>query len=128
MYKRQQFYFVVRYRGVVAHPGGTFQMRELADQLEDAVWVFAGDTVGSVDEEDLFLEVHNFVWADATPDDPSISLPAGDVPVEIIVPRCEMQFEDPFELQLRLGSGAYSLLDGQPIRPLVDDTLFPPVL
>lgn len=126
--RTDQFYFVVRYRGVVAHPGGTFQMRELADQLEDAVWVFAGDTVGSVDEDDLFLEVHNFVWADATPDEPSISLPAGDVPVEIIVPRCEMQFEDPFELQLRLGAGVYSLLDGQPIRPLVDDTLFPPVL
>lgn len=126
--RTDQFYFVVRYRGVIDHPGGRFQMRERADRLEDGVWVFIGSQVGSSNIDDVFLEVHNFFWPDATDPNPQLDLPAGEVPIEVIVPRCEMLFEDPFELELRTRSDVYQLLEDHPVRPIIDETLFPPVL
>jgi hypothetical protein len=57
-------------------------------------------------------------------------LPAGAVPIEIIMPRCEMEFESSGQVRVEmlLGSDGYRLLADQPIRPLIDDTLLPPVL
>jgi hypothetical protein len=94
--RTDQFYFTVRYLGVVDHPGGTFQMREEDDAVEDIVWSFVGDAVGSPVRDDMFLEVHHYVWADYTSDEPSVSLTAGDVPVEIIIMRCRDQSQRVF--------------------------------
>ena len=126
----QQFYFVVRYTGVVEHPGGRFQMREQDDSVEDAVWAFVGAGVFGTSRDDLFLEVHHYVWPDYTSDDPSVTLAAGDVPVEIILPRCEMEFTGSGQVraEARLGTGGYQLMADQPTRPRIDAALFPPVL
>ena len=42
-----QFNFVVRYTGTIDHPGGSFVVREDDDRVEDVVWVFMEDKVGS---------------------------------------------------------------------------------
>ncbi|MCS6913639.1 MAG: zinc dependent phospholipase C family protein [Myxococcales bacterium] len=122
-----QFNFFVTYRGRIHHPGGPFQMRELDDSVEDGVWVFLGDKVGSNSTADLFLEVHGFIWRDTTPDEPSIHVPAGEVPIEIIVARCAKQIED-VDVQLRLANGTYRLVGDTPSTPEVNETLFPPAL
>jgi hypothetical protein len=128
--RTDQFYFLVRYRGVVDHPGGRFQIREADDAVEDAVWAFIGAGVGGTEISDLFLEVHHFAAPDETSDEPSVTLPAGEVPIEIIVPRCEMDFESAGQVrvEMRLGTASYDLVSRQPIRPIIDDVTFPPVL
>lgn len=121
------FNFFVTYLGTIDHPGGAFSMREEDDSVEDGVWAFIGDAVGSSNVGDLFLEVHGFVWPDATPDEPSVDLPAGDVPIQAIVVRCTEQIVD-VDVQLSLGGAGFELVGNVGSTPLIDDELFPPAL
>jgi hypothetical protein len=116
--------FLVHYQGVVRHPGGAFQVREQNDVVEDGIWVFIGNNVGT---GTFFLEVHGFVFPDGTSDEPSTNLPAGDIPIEIIVARCAKQISD-IDAEIRLGGGSYQLIGNAPTTPTVNDTLFPPAL
>lgn len=121
------FNFFVTYIGTVDHPGGSLAMREADDQVEDGVWVFLNEAVGSTNVGDLFLEVHGFIWPDATDDEPSTNLPAGDVPIQAILVRCTEQISD-VDVEIELGGGGFALLGDVGSTPLVDDTLFPPAL
>lgn len=121
------FNFYVTYLGTVDHPGGELAMREQNDSVEDAVWVFLDDAVGSTNVGDLFLEVHGFIWPDATPDEPSVNLPAGEVPIQAIVVRCTEQIVD-VDVEISLGGAGFELLGDVASTPVVDDTLFPPAL
>jgi hypothetical protein len=118
--------FFVTYTGTIAHPGGALSMRELDDSVEDAVWVFLGDKAGVGSKNDLFLEVHGFVWADATPDAPSTQLPAGDVPIEVIVVRCTEKIKD-VDVEIRSGAGPWELVGDVDSTPVITPQLFPPV-
>lgn len=120
--------FVVRYFGRIKHTGGTFRMRELDDDVKDAVWAFIGSKAGvSLNVIDLFLEVHGKAAADSTADEPSTSLSAGDVPIEIFVLRCAAKIQT-IDVQIGLGSGAYQLVGSTPSTPEITDAIFPPVL
>jgi hypothetical protein len=116
--------FVVRYIGSMDHGGGTLRMRELDDSVEDGVWVFLGDDVGSDSTADLFLEVHGFAWSEYTPDEPSRTLPAGPVPIEAILYRCTEPVT-PVDVQIDTGSG-WKLVGESPSSPVINDELFPP--
>lgn len=116
--------FFVHYQGVINHPGGNFQVREQDDSVEDGVWVFIGDKVGSSNTNDLFLEVQGFVTADKTPDAPSTNLAAGSIPIEIITVRCAKQIKDQ-DVEIKLGSGNYQLIGNAPSTPSINNTLFP---
>jgi MYXO-CTERM domain-containing protein len=122
-----QFNFVVTYTGKVKHPGGSIKMKELNDVVEDGVWVFLGNKVGSSLTSDLFLEVHGFAWADLTADEPSQSFPSGDVPIEIIVARCAKQISN-VDVMISLGGAPYTLVGNAPTLPNLDPKLFPPGL
>jgi hypothetical protein len=122
-----QFNFVVTYTGKVKHPGGLVKMKELNDGVEDGVWAFLGSKVGSSLLSDLFLEVHGFAWADSTPDEPSLSFSAGDLPVEIIIARCAKQIA-PVDVMISLGGGPFTLVGNAPTVPEINDNLFPPGL
>ncbi|MCB9604748.1 MAG: hypothetical protein H6720_30890 [Sandaracinus sp.] len=124
-----QFNFAVRYTGSIRHPGGSLAMRENDDSLEDAVWVFLDGDVGSSRVEDLFLEVHNWSNADATSDTVTRTLPEGEVPIEILLVRCAMPFDGKeLRVEMNLGGTGFRLVGEQPSLPVVDATLFPPVL
>ena len=116
--------FLVHYQGVVHHPGGALQLREQNDVVEDGVWVFVDKNVGS---GTFFLEVHGFVFPDGTTDEPSTNLPAGDIPIEIIVARCAKQISD-IDVEMKLGGGSYQLVGNAPTGSTISDTLFPPAL
>lgn len=120
----QQSNFVVRYLGAVQHPGGTLRMRERDDVVEDGVWVFLGDRVGSSSTADLFLEVHGFAWADLTPDVPSATFPAGEVDLEAILYRCTEPVV-PVDVELDVGAG-FRLVGDAATTPVVTPALFPP--
>jgi len=120
--------FIVRYLGKIKHPGGTFRMRELDDDVKDAVWAFIGGKAGvSLNVIDLFLEVHGKAAADSTPDEPSTTLSAGDVPIEVFVLRCNTKIQN-VDVQIGLGSGAFQLVGSAPSIPEITDAIFPPVL
>ena len=122
-----QFNFVVHYRGVIEHPGGSMSMRELDDSVEDALWVFLDSNVGSSNVNDIFLEVHGFWWADATADEPSATFPAGDVEFEAMLVRCAVDFEgDPIDVQLLNANTSWTHVGNFPSRPEINTTLFPP--
>jgi hypothetical protein len=121
------FNFFVRYTGFVVHPGGDLVMRERDDTVEDGLWAFLGPQVNSLNVNDLFLEVHGFVFADKTPDAPRRTLPAGKVPVEIILVRCAKPIS-PVHVELAFGAGAFSLVGAAPTEPEINNTLFPPAL
>lgn len=124
-----QFNFAVRYTGTIRHPGGSFAMREDDDDLEDALWVFLDDEVGSSSVGDLFLEVHNWSNPDATSDVVTRTVAAGDVPIEILLVRCAMPFDGKeLRVEMNLGGGGWRLVGEQPSNPDLDDALFPPVL
>lgn len=124
-----QFNFMVRYTGTVRHPGGLFEVREEDDSLEDAVWTFVGDDVGAVSVTQLLHESHNWFNADATPDIGSVSLAAGDVPIEIILVRCSMPFGGKdVHVQARLGSGEWTTVGDLDSLPILSSELFPPAL
>ena len=124
----QQYNFFIRYRGTISHPGGNFSLREENDSIEDAVWVFIGDKVGSSNTNDLFLEVHGFFWPlDLTADAPSVSLPAGDIPIDIILVRCAKQIE-PVDVQIAIGSAGFTHVGNAPSKPYLGEDLFPPAL
>ncbi len=120
--------FVVRYTGAVTHPGGTFRMREADDAVDGGLFVFLNGDVGSTSSSDLFLEVQFFGFIpDATPDEPSISLPAGSVPFEAIVWRCTGSSDEATDLQIDIGTG-YRYPTASFTTPVIDDDLFPPAL
>lgn len=120
--------FFVHYQGIVNHPGGAFQMREQDDDVTDGLWVFIQNKVGSTNTNDLFLEVHNLTFVpDKTADAPSSNVPAGPVPIEIIVVRCAQQIRD-MDIELRLNGGPYQLVGNAPTASTINDTLFPPAL
>ncbi len=119
--------FVVLYTGTVDHPGGELGFREQDDGVEDAVWVFVGDKVGSTLEVDMFLEVHGFFWPDGTDDEPEIILPAGPVDVEVIIPRCSKQIAD-VNVEIRMGSGDWIAIEDAPTHPDILESLFPDAL
>ena len=121
------FNFFVQYTGTITVPGGQFRMRERNDVVEDGVWAFLGSNVGSLNVNDLFLEVHGFATPDKTPDEPSTSFAAGKVPIEIIVARCAQQIK-PVHVEIAFGGGAYNLVGNVPSTPAIDDALFPPAL
>ncbi len=121
-----QFNFFVWYQGTIKHPGGPLKIREADDSVEDGVWAFVGDKVGSANTNDLFLEVHGFPWADKTSDEPSRAISAGDVPIEVFVVRCAKPIE-PVDVQVDLGGG-WKLLGDAQTKPKLGPTLFPPAL
>jgi MYXO-CTERM domain-containing protein len=121
--------FVVRYFGLLEHPGGVFKMRELDDDVKDAVWAFVGDGVAgvSLNTADLYLEVHGKAAADSTPDEPTVTIPAGSYPIEIFVLRCAAKIQQT-DVQVSLGGGAYQLVGNAPTTSDFDVAIFPPVL
>jgi len=121
------FNFMVTYSGTIDHPGGELAMREANDEVEDAVWAFLGDDVGSEHEDDLFLEVHGFAWFDKTDDEPKASFPAGELPFEAILVRCTEAIKD-VDVQLRLPGDDWALVGQVASTPVIDDELFPPAL
>jgi MYXO-CTERM domain-containing protein len=121
-----QFDFMVRYTGTIAHPGGTFAMREYDDDVRDAMWAFVGADVGSANAADLFLEVHGHAPADYTPDAPSTTFAQQDLPIEVIILRCDQTLQD-IDVEANTGNG-FSLVGDHPTKPAIDDTLFPPAL
>lgn len=123
-----QFNFIVTYWGALSHSGGTISMREQNDQVQDALWAWLGDGVGSNNTNDLFLEVHSLAGADITADEPSGSFAAGDVEFEAMVLRCNDAITKPIDVQVRFGSGAWTLVGSAPTLPVINDTLFPPAL
>ena len=123
-----QFNFIVRYTGTIAHPGGSFGMREANDSVEDGVWAFIGPAVGSSSESDVFLEVHGFFLTKLTGDEPTVTLPSGNVPVEIMLVRCSEQIES-VRVEVRLGTGApWRLVGDVTTAPALGTALFPPAL
>ena len=126
-----QFNFVVRYTGTIEHPGGRFVIREDDDRVEDVVWVFLEDKVGSSLVTDLTLEVHNWANFDAT-DNPVEVLPvptAGSIPIEIMAVRCAMAFAGkPLRVEINIADGGFMLVGDQPSTPAINDDLFPPAL
>lgn len=120
--------FIVRYMGKVKHPGGTLKMRELDDDVKDAVWAILGAKAGvGLALSDLFLEVHGKAAADSTADEPSTTLAAGEIPIEIFVLRCASKIQKT-DVQIAFGSGAWQLVGNAPTVPLIDDATFPPAL
>lgn len=123
-----QFNFIVTYWGTLSHTGGNISLREQNDQVQDALWAWLGDGVGSNNTNDLFLEVHSLAGADLTPDEPSGSFAAGNVDFEAMVLRCNDAITKQIDVQVRFGSGAWTLVADAPTAPLINDTLFPPAL
>jgi hypothetical protein len=119
--------FFVYYTGTFVHPGGTFRMRELDDTVTDGAWAFLGPQVGSTQKQDLFLEVHSRLWADATYDVASRTMPAGKVPIELVVARCTSTVKT-VTLEGQVDSGAWMTLDQFPLEPKLDATLLPAAL
>ncbi len=121
------FNFFVTYVGTIDHPGGALSMREQNDSVEDAVWVFLEDAVGSSNVGDLFLEVHGFIWPDATDNEPSIDIAAGDVAVQAILVRCTEQISS-VDVEISLQGAGFELLGTVGSSPTIDEELFPPAL
>lgn len=116
--------FFVHYKGTIKHPGGLFQVREADDDVEDGLWIFVGNNVGT---NNFFLEVHGFLIPDRTGNTPSMMLPAGDVPVEIIIARCAKQIID-VDAEIILGSGGYQAIGNVASTPEITTTQFPAAL
>ncbi|MEZ4380780.1 MAG: MYXO-CTERM sorting domain-containing protein [Nannocystaceae bacterium] len=121
------FNFFVTYSGTISHPGGALRMREADDSVEDGVWVFLGDKVGSADTGDLFLEVHGFAWPDKTADEPSADVPAGEVAIEALLVRCTEAIKD-VDVEIRLPGDAWKLVGEVASTPVITDELFPPAI
>lgn len=112
--------FVVRYVGVLDHPGGALRVRERDDDVEGGVWVFTGDAVGT---SDYLLEVHSLVSPDGTADQPQVTLPPGPVPIEVVIARCTGAIQA-VDVEVDLGGGWVGL-DQAPIAPDGVDSVFP---
>jgi hypothetical protein len=124
---RDRFNFFVTYEGTVQHPGGAIRMRERDDSVEDAVWTFLGPDVGSSSTNDVFLEVHGFVWPELSSNEPSTTMQAGNVPIEAILVRCAQQIQ-PVDVEIALGNRGYQLVGNTRTKPLINEDLFPPAL
>lgn len=119
--------FVVRYSGAIDHDGGAIDMREDDDAVDGGLFVFLDDAVGSTSASSLFLEVQYFsLIPDATDDEVSISLPAGEVPFEAILWRCTGS-DEATDLEIDVGSG-YGPVGTSITVPDLDEDLFPPAL
>ena len=121
-----QFNFMVTFLGDFDHPGGTLSLREADDSVEDGIWAFIGNGVGSSNTNDIFLEVHGFLWPpDLTADEPSVNLSAGLHPIEFILMRCTEQIiaVDP---QFSINGNPWALVADAPISPVINTDLFPP--
>lgn len=119
-----RYNFVVTYRGTIDHPGGTLQVREADDQVEDGIWVFVGEHAGSGDADDALLAVNGFYWPDGTVAEPSVELPAGPVAIEVIVARCTETIA-PVELEYRFGDANWQALRRLEVLPVVATDDFP---
>jgi MYXO-CTERM domain-containing protein len=118
--------FVVRYTGSVRHPGGSLSMREADDAVDGGLFVFLGSNVGSTSSSNLFLEVQYFSFVpDATPDEPSGSFAAGELPFEAILWHCAGGEATDLEIDLGAGFGPVSTAI---TAPDLDPTLFPAAL
>ncbi|NCG22183.1 MAG: hypothetical protein GWP91_24470, partial [Rhodobacterales bacterium] len=115
--------WMVRYVGTVDHPGGEFSIRERNDSVEDGLWVWMDQDVGTQTNR-LFLEVHGFVFADSTADEPSESFDAGDLPIEVILVRCDNPIED-VQLQISSQGSNWSAAANAPSLPEVSPLWFP---
>jgi MYXO-CTERM domain-containing protein len=128
-----QYNFVVRYAGWIDHPGGTLSLREQDDDVGElsltdygGVWAFVGDDVGSGGFDQLFLGVNAFIGcSDGSDNEPSVDLPAGLIPIEIIMIRCNSD-GPPVDVEASIAGGAWLYVGDQPARPDTSDTLFPP--
>ncbi len=126
--------FTVHYQGTLDFAGGELGVREIDDHVEDAFWVFLAGKVGSTNAADLFMEVHNYAWANRTDCAPFPSnvdecfgtFGAGGLPVEIIVVRCTETLEDEMLLQMKIAGGPWTAVESLSFSPVVNDTLFPP--
>jgi hypothetical protein len=121
-----QFDFMVRYTGTISHPGGSISLREFDDDVRDAMWAFIGPDVGSSNELDLFLEVHGHAPADFTADAPSATFAQQDLPIEVIILRCDQTLQD-IDVEANTGGG-FQLVGDHPTKPTINDDLFPPAL
>lgn len=122
-----QFNFIVRYFGTLSHPGGNISMREQDDMVQDAIWTWLGDGVGSSNTDDVFLEVHDLAGFDLTSDVETANYTAGALDFEAMVIRCNDVLED-VDIQVRFGSGAWQAVGAVSSLPEINDTLFPPTL
>jgi hypothetical protein len=121
------FNFFVTYTGSLSHPGGSLAMREEDDSVEDALWVFLDENVGSDNEQQLFLEVQGFAWPDKTPDEPVAAFAPGDTQIEAILIRCTEQIKD-VSVEISVADGPWALVGDVATTPVINDELFPPAL
>jgi hypothetical protein len=119
------FNFFVTYFGELQHPGGELGFRELDDVVEDGVWVFLGDGVGSSDPLDIAFEVHGFAWNDD--EEIYTDRPAGAVAFEIVSARCAVAIED-VDLEWRVAGAPWEPMGKASFTPVVTAELFPPAL
>ena len=124
--RTDQFNFVVRYQGYVDHPGASLWMRERDDVVEDGLWVFLDNNIGSSNPGNLFLEVHGLVYADKTADEVSASFAAGLIPIEVILIRCDQTIK-PVHVEVGLGAKNWQTMDTAPTAPELFPSLFPPL-
>lgn len=123
--------FVVRYTGVIRHPGGELRVREADDAVEDALWIFGDTMVGSRFSTDLLLEVHGYFTTKATGDEGVITSSPRDIPIELILIRCTATLgldRDAIDAQINLGGAGWTLFGMAPSTPEINDALFPPAL
>lgn len=120
--------FFVHYSGVLAHPGGTFRMREADDVVADGLWSFVGSAqVGSNLSSNFFLEVTGRPWADGTVDEPARLIPASKVPFEVVIARCASTIKA-ITLQAKRDDGPWEGVEYLPTSPILDPALLTPVL
>jgi MYXO-CTERM domain-containing protein len=117
--------FFVWYRGTLHHPGGTIQMREADDSVDDGIIALLGSDVGTSDPYAHMFFVHGFLSNDDEVE--TWNLKAGDIPIEIIMIRCNADFTD-VDVQMSLAGRPFFLIGDQPTSPLITEELFPPPL
>ncbi|MFO0566121.1 MAG: zinc dependent phospholipase C family protein [Polyangiaceae bacterium] len=122
-----QFNFVVLYLGTLNQPAGSLSMREKDDSVKDGLWAWLGTKVGSANSNDLFLEVHGHAAPDLTADAPSANFPAGDLPIEVMLLRCNDALVD-IDVEVSQAGGGFATVPASKTKPKIDTTLFPPAL
>ena len=68
--------------------------------------------------------VHGFITNDDEVE--TWTFPAGDIPIEIIMVRCNVAFVD-IDVEMALDGGPFLLVGDQPTTPLIDQSNFPPL-
>ena len=73
--------------------------------------------------------MHGHFAPDATEDEPEANFPAGDLPIEAMLLRCDGSIEgQAVDLEANLAGGGFRLVGEHATKPLVDAGLFPPAL